>query len=301
MAVIKLVEDYAVTSLRNDVRDSLMMAGEQAILLQLFHSGDPDAHPCPQCGDDLYKSPEMNCPSCYGTTFDGGVRVATKVWALFTDDDMDEVRTNRGEVQPFVRSFQTEAFPLLVEHDVVARVKSWDQDATPAELNGYYILQKVTRRSLRTGARAGQFPHDVVAQKAQLSQVPDGSPLTRYPVLGQHFVESISLRTSLPPSAVIQPDVKVVTFPFPFEAAPGGITPVGGNRTFAQTVGDGVSTSFLLTHNLGSQDVTVGARELATGEEVEVDVPSRTPNTVTVRFATAPGPDSYRIVVQGGG
>jgi hypothetical protein len=299
VAVIKLVEDYAVTSLRNDVRDSLTLAGEQAILLQLFHSGDTDAQPCPQCGDDIYKSPEMRCPSCYGTTFDGGVRTATKVWALFTDDEKDELRSNRGEVQPTVRHMQTEAFPLLVEHDVVVRVKDWAADNTPAELNGYYILQQVTRRSLRTGSRVGQYPHDVVAQKAVLSALPEGAPLTNYPILGQHFVESVSLRS--PTTAVVQPDVKVITFPFPFEAAPGGLTPAGGNRTFAQTVGDGVTTTFTLHHNLGTQDVTVGARELATGEEVEVDVPSRTPNTVTVRFASAPTADAYRIVVQGGG
>ena len=67
MAVIKLVEDYAVTQLRKDVRDSLTMAGEQSVLLRLFHAGDPDAVLCPQCGDDIYKSPEKDCTSCYGT------------------------------------------------------------------------------------------------------------------------------------------------------------------------------------------------------------------------------------------
>lgn len=293
MAVVKLVENYAITSLRNDVRDSLTLAGEQSVLLQLFHSGDHDAQPCPQCGDDVYKSPEMRCPSCYGTTFNGGARTALKVWALYTDDDKDEQRTNRGEFQPDARSVQLEAFPMVVEHDVIARVKSWNSDGTAAVLEGYYILQKVTRRSLRTGSRAGQYGYDVVAQKAQLSEMPDGAPLTRYPILGQHFSESVSTRSTSPPSIVTQPDSKVIFFPS------GGFTPGGGNRTYAQTLGNDVDTTFVVTHNFGTEDVTVGAYDTVTGEEVTVDVPHRTVNTVVVRFATAPGTNAFRVVLQG--
>lgn len=37
MTTIKLTESYAINSLRNDVRDALLMAGEWAVLLQLYH------------------------------------------------------------------------------------------------------------------------------------------------------------------------------------------------------------------------------------------------------------------------
>src|SRR4051812_46155277 len=100
MAVIKLVEDYAVAQLRKDVRDSLTMAGEQSVLLRLFHAQEDDAVPCPQCGDEIYKSPEKNCPSCYGTMFDGGGREAMKVGALFPDPQVNETLGNRGIYEP---------------------------------------------------------------------------------------------------------------------------------------------------------------------------------------------------------
>ena len=304
MAVVKLVENYQITSLRNDVRDSLMMAGEQAILLQLFHPGDTDAVPCPQCGDDIYHSPEMNCPSCYGTTFEGGARVAMKVWALFTDTEQNENLTNHGTYAPDFRSVQLEAFPMVTEHDVIVRVKTWNADGvTPEEVEGFYVMQKLTRRSLRTGYRSGQYSYDVVAQKAQISEVPSGAPMTGYPILGHTFLESISLRTSSvsPPTAVVQPDVKVITFPFPYEVAPGGLTPVGGVRTYAENLGNGVDTVFVIAHNFGTKDVEVSTYDTATGEEVTVDVTARTTNTVTLTFATAPATNEFRTVVQGGG
>lgn len=299
MSVIKLVEDYQIASLRNDVRDSLMMAGEQAIALQLYHPRDTDASRCPLCGDDIYKSPETNCPECLGTTFSPAVRSAKKIWALFTDTDFSEGLTPKGTWIPDARSVQLEAFPLLNEHDVIVRVQAWAADGTPETLRGFYILQRIIRRSLRTGARAGQYSHDVVAQKAQITELAAGSPLTRYEIVGQHFDEVVR-STGSPTSVVVAPDTKVVYFPFPFEPAPGGVlAPVGGIRTYAETIGNDVDTSFTITHNLGTKDVEVGAFDAVTGEEVTVDVASRTTNTVVVRFAIAPGIDAYRIVCQG--
>jgi len=197
VAVIKLVEDYAISQLRKDVRDGLMTSGEQAVLLQLFHAGDPDAVTCPQCGDPVYKSPESDCLSCYGTMFNGGVRQAMKVWALFTDYSPTEQLGPRGSYQPDQRSAQFEAFPLVTEHDVIARVSSWAADGTPAELYGFYILQQVTRRSLRTGNRFGQSSIDVVGQKAQLSELSGTiKMIQRYPIVGQSF--AIPTQTSAP-------------------------------------------------------------------------------------------------------
>lgn len=299
MAVIKLVEDYAVASLRNDVRDSLTLAGEQVILLQLYHAGDQTAVRCPQCGDDFYKSPEVNCTSCYGTTFDGGVREAKRVWALFTDDEWDEHLGPKGSYIPDVRSVQTEAFPLLLEHDVIVRVLNWGDDGTPETVLSYYVLQKVTRRSLRTGSRVGQLAHDVVSQKAQVGGLPNGAPLTRYPIVGQHF-DLITVGQTTPPSAVVAADTKVVYFPFPFETAPGGmLAPVRGTRTFSRTIGDDVNTVFVISHNFGTRDVDVTVYRVSTGEEVDPDIAHTSDNDVTVTFRTAPDTDAYRVVVVG--
>lgn len=287
MAEIKLVEDYAITTLRNDVRDSLSMAGEQVVVLQLFHAGDPDAVPCAQCGDDTYRSAETDCPSCYGTTFQGGVRLAMKAWALFSDHEVAEQVGNRGTYQPDKREVQFEAFPLTVEHDVVVRVRQWNADGSVSVVEGYYMLQTVTRRSLRTGARFGQATWDVVAQKAQLSELnPNMKMITDYPIVGKIFLESLQLTpatTITPASLIAEPDVKVIYIPF--EPAPGGVEPVSGAGTgdaaafvFTQTI---PAATWTILHNLGyepSVSVIVG------GEEVEADVEFPNNNLVVVSF-----------------
>jgi hypothetical protein len=205
MAVIKLVEDYAVNQLRKDVRDAMMLAGEQSILLQLYHAGDPDAVPCPQCGDDVYMSPETDCTSCFGTMFNGGVRTANKVWALYTDHDISEKLGPRGDYQPDSRSVTFECFPVVTEHDVLARVRGWNFDGTPSILEGFYMLQTIQRRSLRTGNRFGQAMWDVVSQKGQVSELnPSMRAITTYPIVGKTFVEAIR---GTPPSSTSSPSI----------------------------------------------------------------------------------------------
>jgi hypothetical protein len=288
MAEIKLVEDYAITSLRNDVRDSLSMAGEQCVVLQLFHAGDSDAVPCVYCGDDTYKSPEGDCPSCYGTTFQGGVRVAMKAWALFTDHDVSEQVGNRGVYRPDKREIQFEAFPLTVEHDVVVRVLQWNTDGSVGQIEGYYMLQTVTRRSLRTGNRFGQYRWDVVAQKAQLSELnPNMKFITNYPIVGLTFLESLQLSpatTTLPASVIAEPDVRVIYFPF--EVAPGGVEPVtttGGDAAAFVFTQEIAQDTWIIQHNLGYEpSVSV----IVEGEEVEGDVDFPTNNEVVVTFNT---------------
>lgn len=285
MAVVKLVEPYAVTQLRKDVRDAMMMAGEQAVLLQLYHSGDKDAEPCPQCGDPLYRSPEMDCMSCYGTTFNGGVRTAMKVWSLFTDHDVAEQRGPRGEFQPDQRSVTFEAFPMVTEHDILVRVSSWTNTGAVGTVEGFYMLQKLQRRSLRTGNRFGQANWDVVSQKAQVSELPNTMRgITRYAVAGKIFNESVQLQpTTVPPSAKLMPDTKVIYFPF--EQTTGGVTPGvgggGGSEPFVFTQNYAVATWTIL-HNLGYQpsvSLVVGDEEV----EAEVDYPDV--NTVVVTFS----------------
>lgn len=282
---IKLVEDYAVAQLRRDVRDSLIMAGEECIVLQLYHAGDADALPCPQCGDDVYKSAEHDCTSCFGTMFDGGVRVATRSWALFTDHEVSEQLGPRGVYRPDQRHIQTEAFPWLNEHDVVVRVRKWDSGHTPLEVEGYYELEKVQRRSLRTGSRFGQWSWDTVAQLAQLSELhPEAMHITDYPVIGKVFEESIMVEPSSERGTfiVVQPDVKVVYFPF--QADTGGVVPEpqfpSASFVFEQAVPVSIWT---INHGLGFKpDVTV----IVGGEEVDTDVDYPNNNTVVLTFAT---------------
>jgi hypothetical protein len=294
MAEIKLVEDYAITTLRNDVRDSLMMAGEQSILLQLYHAGDTDAVPCSVCGDDLYKSPEVRCTSCYGTMFEGGVRVAMLVWSLYTDRPAKELLAKTGQYRPDAREVQLEAFPIVGEHDVIVRVSSWSSVGVPATVYGFYELQAVQQRSLRTGNRFGQSSSDIVAQKASLTEVATDAGITAYPITGRTFTASSALLPAsgnLPAQKVIEPDTRVVFLPI--EAAQGSA------RSYRATIGDGTHTSFIVTHGLNNKWVVTSVVNTATGEVVEPDVTNTDANAVTVTFDAPPAPGAYTVTILG--
>lgn len=68
---------------------------------------------------------------------------------------------------------------------------------------------------------------------------------------------------------------------------------------YAVTFGDGTATSYTITHNLNSQDVTVTVREIATNNVVYADVQMNGVNTCVVSFSVAPSTNSLRIVVVG--
>jgi hypothetical protein len=71
-------------------------------------------------------------------------------------------------------------------------------------------------------------------------------------------------------------------------------------RKYATNVGDDLATSFTITHNLGTRDVTVSVYE-ASGSYAEVvcDVQHSTTNTITLLFSVAPTLGQYRVAVQG--
>lgn len=92
-------------------------------------------------------------------------------------------------------------------------------------------------------------------------------------------------------------------------AAPGGGLTVGGSgisidtsvvaRKYSADVGDGSSVSIAVTHNLGTQDVTVSVRDKATNAGVLVDWVATSTSVVTLTFATAPTAAAYRCTVTG--
>lgn len=66
---------------------------------------------------------------------------------------------------------------------------------------------------------------------------------------------------------------------------------------FAQNVGDGVTTSFTVTHSLNTLDVITAVVEISTGSYVFTDARVASVNTVAVAFGTAPATDQYRVLV----
>lgn len=70
-------------------------------------------------------------------------------------------------------------------------------------------------------------------------------------------------------------------------------------RKYATTLATS-ATSYVITHNLGSQDATVTVREVAADyAQVYCDVEFTSINTITLRFAVAPTAGAYRVVVTG--
>lgn len=70
------------------------------------------------------------------------------------------------------------------------------------------------------------------------------------------------------------------------------------NIAYATTIGDGTTTAFTLTHGLGTADIVVAVREVATPfRMIDATVAAISTTQVTVTFANAPATNSYRVVV----
>ena len=73
-----------------------------------------------------------------------------------------------------------------------------------------------------------------------------------------------------------------------------------GTRKLAFNVGDAAATTIPITHNLATRDVTVHLYENSSPyAQVEADVEHTDSNNVTLKFATAPTLNQYRVVIVG--
>lgn len=67
---------------------------------------------------------------------------------------------------------------------------------------------------------------------------------------------------------------------------------------YSQDLGDGVTTSFVVTHNFNTKDIVVMIRENGSPYEVVfADIEITTIDSITVRFAAAPSSNAYRVTI----
>lgn len=78
---------------------------------------------------------------------------------------------------------------------------------------------------------------------------------------------------------------------------PASLTSFGIKKSF--TIGDGSTTAIVVTHNLGTQDITWSIRNASTNAFVLTDVTATSTNTATFTFAVAPATNAYRVVIIG--
>ena len=70
-----------------------------------------------------------------------------------------------------------------------------------------------------------------------------------------------------------------------------------GPQGFAQNIGDGVLTTFTLTHSLGTLDVVTQVVEITTGNYIWADARVVSTSQVSVSFGAAPSTDQYRVLI----
>lgn len=70
-------------------------------------------------------------------------------------------------------------------------------------------------------------------------------------------------------------------------------------RKYSTNIGDGTATSYVITHNLGTKDVTVAIRDASSDAFVEAEVTATSTSQATVSFAVAPSSNQYRVTVVG--
>jgi hypothetical protein len=70
-------------------------------------------------------------------------------------------------------------------------------------------------------------------------------------------------------------------------------------KKFAATIGDGSTTSIVVTHNLGTRDITYSIYDATGFQFYDTDVVSTSTNTATFTFPTAPTSNSLRVVIHG--
>ena len=73
-----------------------------------------------------------------------------------------------------------------------------------------------------------------------------------------------------------------------------------GVRKYAESIGDNSATTFTVTHNFGTKDVTVQIFENGSSHaQIEADVEHSSTSAITIKFASAPDTDEYRVVIVG--
>ena len=68
---------------------------------------------------------------------------------------------------------------------------------------------------------------------------------------------------------------------------------------YAASIGDGVNTEYVVTHNLGTLNVSVTVIENSTGQFVVPEIERIDSNSVRITFGFVPDLNAYQVLVLG--
>ena len=176
MAVIRVPRQHSVNKVAQQILDALRTQGEPCYVLHMYHASiDEGLQPrCHVCYNSVYKATDstLNCSNCYGTTFEGGIKGAYRIFGIFTDNTNEEIRKTRGEWTPDDRNVQLPYLADLMTNDYVVRVETWDENDGPDTMGGYYRMGTVKELSLRDGSRYGKTSFDRISSSAPIHLLP---------------------------------------------------------------------------------------------------------------------------------
>lgn len=85
------------------------------------------------------------------------------------------------------------------------------------------------------------------------------------------------------------------------DSATGGVSTTVSTKPdkFSATIGDGSTNPITVSHGIGTEDVIVSVREVATGDFVDAEVSVTDSNNILLTFSSAPTLNEFRVVVIG--
>lgn len=175
----------------------------------------------------------------------------------------------------------------LAQSDVTGLVAALAAKATPAD-----ITTAITSlvNSAPTTLDTLKELSDALGSDANFSTTVSTSLGTKAPINNPTFTGTVTLpgapTVNLHAATKLYVDTQVAT--------------AGTVRKFSQTIGDGSTTSIVVTHNLGAREVVVQVFETGTPwGDILPDIRRTSTNTITLIYPTAPASGEHTVVVTG--
>lgn len=185
--VIRTVQSYAANTMYARAKEAAQTVGEEVIVLSMYHVGiDEGTQPRCTCYNGVYEnSQQWECPLCFGTTFQDGVKEAWRVWAIINDNRNQDERLKQGGVYlEGHNQVQLEPWPPVMEQDYIVRVKEWNTNTNVPLTFGRRLMCGVSQNiSVRTGNYYGNGNMSQIAQTVEVKLLPPNHIIYGFDIL----------------------------------------------------------------------------------------------------------------------